>query len=231
MCAASPIDRRCTTSCPCSPLARTCSQAEAPQQRLDACHEFQHREGLGQVVVGAQLQAKDAVHLARPCADDDDRRVARHGAGAAADLEAVHAGQHQVEHQRVPMAALQFAQARVAVRGVFDHIAFVAQVHAQQFGDVGVVLDDQHAFGSVHGTDCPANRLLELSRLIELCVMNRPWGAPKNRLHDQHRHRKHRTRCPPHPPAVDAHHALAQCPCGAGAGDERLAHLQRIAPL
>jgi hypothetical protein len=126
---------------------------------LHARHQLQHRERLGQVVVGAQLQPEDAVHFARPRADDDDRRVARHGAGAAADLEAVDAGQHQVEHQRVPAAALQFAQAGMAVGGMLHGIALVAQVHAQKFGDVGVVLDDQHAFGGVHGADCPAIRV------------------------------------------------------------------------
>ena len=56
-------------------------------------------------------------------------------------------GQHQVEDQRVPAAALQFAHARIAIGGVRHRIALVAQVHAQQLGDVGVVLDDQDAFG------------------------------------------------------------------------------------
>ena len=45
-----------------------------------ARHQFQHREGLGQVVVGAELQPEDAVHLAGARAGDDDRRVARHRA-------------------------------------------------------------------------------------------------------------------------------------------------------
>ena len=33
----------------------------------------------------------------------------------------------------------------MAVGRMLDRVAFVAQVHAQQFGDMGVVLDDQHA--------------------------------------------------------------------------------------
>ncbi|MDT4836680.1 hypothetical protein FQZ97_703890 [compost metagenome] len=128
------------------------------------------------------------MHFARARAHDDDGRVARHGTGAAADLEAVDAGQHEVEHQRVPLAALQRAQAGVAVGGVLDRVALVAQVHAQQLGNVGVVLDDQHAFGGVHGRDCPARRASELSRFFELCVMNRRGGAPNNPAHaDTHR--------------------------------------------
>jgi hypothetical protein len=34
---------------------------------------------------------------------------------------------------------------------MFDRIAFVAQVQAQQFRDVGVVFDYQYASGRVHG--------------------------------------------------------------------------------
>ena len=123
----------------------------AAQQRPYPRHQLQHREGLGQVVVGAQLQAQDAVHLAGTGAGDDDGRVARHAARALADLQAVHARQHQVQHQRVPAALFQPAHAFMTVGGMLDRVAFVAQVHAQQFGDVGVVLDDQHAAGGFHG--------------------------------------------------------------------------------
>ena len=76
--------------------------------------------------------------------------VARHAARALADLQAVHARQHQVQHQRVPAAPFQPAHAFMTVGGMLDRVAFVAQ-HAQQFGDVGVVLDDQHAAGGFHG--------------------------------------------------------------------------------
>ena len=36
------------------------------------------------------------------------------------------------------------------VGGVFHRIALVTQVHAQQLCDVGVVFDDQDAFGGFH---------------------------------------------------------------------------------
>ncbi len=90
------------------------------------------------------------MHFARPCAGDDDRRVAGHGTGAPADLETVDTGQHQVEDQRVPATALQFTNAGVAVGGMRHGVALVVQMHAQQLGDVGIVFDDQHAFGGFH---------------------------------------------------------------------------------
>ena len=69
------------------------------------------------------------------------------------------------------------------VGGMRHGIAFVVQVHAQQFGDVGVVLDDQYALGGVHGTDCRAKRAAELSRLIEDSVMNRRGGTAHTAPH------------------------------------------------
>jgi hypothetical protein len=52
------------------------------QQRFDPGHQFQHGKRLGQVIVGPQFQAENAVHFAGAGAGDDDRRVARHGPGA-----------------------------------------------------------------------------------------------------------------------------------------------------
>jgi len=120
------------------------------QQRFHACHQFQHREGLGQVIVCAQFQAENAVHFTGARTGDDDRRVARHRTGALADLQAVHTGQHQVQHQRAPRLRLQQGQALVAGGGMGDLIAFIAQVHAQQVGDVDIVFDDQDALGTAH---------------------------------------------------------------------------------
>lgn len=68
----------------------------------------------------------------------------------AADLQAIDAGQHQVEDQRVPTALLQQAQAFAAVGAVHHLEVFVAQVQADQVGNVGVVLDHQDSFGLIH---------------------------------------------------------------------------------
>ncbi len=125
----------------------------AAQKRPHPRHQLQHGERLGQIVVRAQLQPQDAVHLAGSRAGDDDGRIARHGACALADLKAVDARQHQVQHQRVPAAFLQPPHAFVAVRGMLDGIAFVPQVQTQQFRDVGVVFDDEYASWRVHGRE------------------------------------------------------------------------------
>src|SRR5471030_2936493 len=66
------------------------------------------------------------MHFARTGADDDDRRVARHVACAAADLQTVDTRQHEVEDQRVPAAFFQLCDPQIAVTGVGYFKPFIA---------------------------------------------------------------------------------------------------------
>ncbi len=91
------------------------------QQRFDPGHQFEHRKGFGQVIVGAEFEPENPVHFAGARTGNDDRGVAGHGAGAAADFQAIDAGQHQVEDQCVPASLLQQAHAFIAV-GAVHHL-------------------------------------------------------------------------------------------------------------
>ncbi|MNG03100.1 hypothetical protein D3C84_861620 [compost metagenome] len=90
------------------------------------------------------------MHFAGARTGDDDRRVARHGAGAAADFQAIDAGQHQVENQGIPVALLQQAHAFGAVGAVHDLELLITQMQADQVGDMQVILDHEDAFGLFH---------------------------------------------------------------------------------
>ena len=73
----------------------------APQQRLDPAHQLAQPERLGQVVVGAELEADDLVDLVVAGGQDEDRRLRPGRAQPAEDLEAVHARQAHVEDDEV----------------------------------------------------------------------------------------------------------------------------------
>ena len=73
----------------------------APQERLDPAHQLAQPERLGQVVVGAELQADDLVDLVVAGRQDEDRRLGAGRAEPAQDLEAVDARQADVEHDEV----------------------------------------------------------------------------------------------------------------------------------
>ncbi|MNN75964.1 hypothetical protein D3C81_1922990 [compost metagenome] len=86
----------------------------------------------------------------RAGAGDNDWRIARHIACAAADFQAIDARQHQIEDQRVPTSLFQHCHALIAIGRVADVIAFIAQMQLQQFGDMAVVFDDQDSFCLFH---------------------------------------------------------------------------------
>ncbi len=67
------------------------------------------------------------------------------GREPAEDLDAVDAGQHQVEDDEVGRAVLGRAQGSRTVRGAVDVEAGVAQVAVDDLGDEGIVIDDEDA--------------------------------------------------------------------------------------
>src|SRR3954451_12080151 len=81
-------------------VGRLADHPRAPQRRLDPAAELAHREGLGYVVVGADLQPRDLVGLTSLRGQHDDRHLAAR-AQLAADFDPVQLGQHQVEDHEV----------------------------------------------------------------------------------------------------------------------------------
>ena len=82
-------------------LARRLDVSGAPQQHLDARHQLAHRERLAQVVVGADLEAEHAVELLLARRHEDDRQRLGPRAQPAAQFEAVHPRQADVEDHEV----------------------------------------------------------------------------------------------------------------------------------
>lgn len=74
----------------------------ATKQRFDPRNQLLHGERFCQIVIGAGFQPGNAVGFAAAGADDDHRQVARHLTDAAANLQTVNVGQHQVEDHRIP---------------------------------------------------------------------------------------------------------------------------------
>jgi hypothetical protein len=136
----------------------------AAQDGADARQQFARLERLGQVVVGAQLQADDPVHGVALGGEHEHRhlrRMALQRADAAAHLQAVHVGQHEVQDHEVGQGpgvrSLQLRQAALAIRAVRDLQARLAQVLAHHLREAGVVFDHQqlgaHGGSVVGGLD------------------------------------------------------------------------------
>ena len=99
-------------------------------------------------IVGTEAQAAYLVHvfpLGRYHQDGDFLFLA----DAAADLEAVHPGHHDVQQHHVGLELVELFKAFFAVVGRRDLIALLGQVEPQQLADVGIVVHDEdrlHAF-------------------------------------------------------------------------------------
>ncbi|GAA3121809.1 hypothetical protein GCM10020254_81320 [Streptomyces goshikiensis] len=87
-----------------------------PQQRADPRDQLVQGERLDEVVVGARLQAVDALADGVERGQDEDGRTVAHRAQLPADAEAVEDGHHDVEDDRVRLPGRHLGEAREPVR-------------------------------------------------------------------------------------------------------------------
>ncbi|CAM5389245.1 hypothetical protein SALBM217S_09875 [Streptomyces griseoloalbus] len=95
----------------------------AAEQGADPGEEFGEAEGLGDVVVGAGVQADQGAHLVGAGRQHQDRHGVALGAEAAGDFEAVHPGQPQIEDHEVDAALQSGVECRRAVLADLDLVA------------------------------------------------------------------------------------------------------------
>ena len=115
-------------------------------KRIEAHVHFLQRERLDQVVVGAGIEAGQLV-LQRVARGQHQHRglLARLVAQLAADFQAVHAGQVEIQHDRIEFVDHRQVQAGDAIGSEIDRVTAILQIVAEIGGDVRVVLDDQDA--------------------------------------------------------------------------------------
>jgi hypothetical protein len=118
----------------------------APQQGSRARDELVGAEGLGDVVVGAELEPDDAVALLGLGRDHDDGdgRRARLGAQRAADLEARHARQHQVQDREIDGVVSRVGQRLGARRREMRGPAVLFDVTSDQLADVAIIFRNEN---------------------------------------------------------------------------------------
>ena len=108
--------------------------------------QLAQRKGLGDVVVGAQLQPDHLVDLTFLCRQHDDRDIALL-AEDATNLEAVQLGEHEVQQDQVRARAAGLGHAVGAVLGDGHRVSLFLEVEAERISNGGVILDDKDALG------------------------------------------------------------------------------------
>ncbi len=128
------------------------ARLHAAQHGVDARGQLARVERLGQVVVGADLEADDAIDVLAAGGEQDDGNGGTLSQGTQ-NLEAVLLGQHHIQnHQPVAAARRQIDGARARVVG-FDVEPLGAQQLADQVAQLPIVVDDEDRPGR-HRSDC-----------------------------------------------------------------------------
>ena len=113
-------------------------------QRADARDQLAPFDRLGQIVVGAQIEAGDPVVELVEAGEDDHRRRDLRGAQLAQDFVAGQVGQQQVEQDDVVGVLLEFLDAFGAEARHVTGETLGAQHQRDAVGGRGIVLDKQH---------------------------------------------------------------------------------------
>ncbi len=107
-------------------------------------------EGLGHVVVGAELEADDAVDFLTARRQHDHRRAGVF-VQALADRQAVFAGHHVVQHHQADIAAAQHLVHFPAAGGGVHFETVLAKEAGNQVAQFEVIIDDQDAGSGGNG--------------------------------------------------------------------------------
>src|SRR5262245_22054940 len=116
------------------------------EDRVDALHQLSGAEGLGDVVVGAHLEAHLLIHVAPLRGEQDHRDVARLlvALERLAGLVAVELRHHDVEHDQVGLLGLRLLDGLLAVERRDDRVPLHSKTEVEDVDDVDLVIHDQN---------------------------------------------------------------------------------------
>ena len=129
--------------------------AGAADERAQPRQDFFHPERLGDVVVGAAVDALDLLVPAAARRQDEHRQRQAGVAPAAQQREPVDLRQAEIEHDRVVALGLAEEVGALAVAGAVHGVAGVRQGARQLLRQPGFVFDDQ----DLHRISLPSFRL------------------------------------------------------------------------
>ncbi len=136
----------------------------APQHRPQPGQQLADAERLFHIVVGAQVEGVDLLHLAMAGGQDQDRPLVE-PPRPLQRLLAVHVRQAKIQHHGVRRAPGQLAQPGLAGVGADRLVAGGRQRRSQEAVDLRLVVDDQDA-RAMDGHSSPFGVRVDLGREI-----------------------------------------------------------------
>jgi hypothetical protein len=114
------------------------------QPGSDPGHQFGEPERLGDVVVGASIQADDDVRFLCTRGQHDDGKIWMLGSYLAAHIETVDVGQGEIEEDKVESDFVASLQRWVASGDVNDVEIFRSQDSDERFTNSSVIFNEQN---------------------------------------------------------------------------------------
>ena len=118
----------------------------AAQHGANPGHHFGRVEGLDHIVIGAQAQGQQLVHIVGQGRHHDDRNfavIANH----AQYVYAIHLGQMDVQQNKVGAQLSEVLQSFFAILCHADAQAIALQIGAEHAGNTRLILNDEHHGG------------------------------------------------------------------------------------
>ena len=120
--------------------------AVSAQMGFYAGNDFQRVKGLGDIVVCAQHQTLDFIHVLYPGSQHDNgEKIIL--ADVFAELEAIHIGQHHVQKRQINLAMSHTFCGILPLVKLVYLIAFICQVEFQQISHFLFIINYQNSIG------------------------------------------------------------------------------------
>ena len=103
----------------------------AAHDGIDTHHELFHREWLGDIVIGTNLEALEDVFLKCFSGEEDYRHLAVDGADFLGELETIFLGHHDIKHANVVLAFKEGLVATLAIGKEVGIITFGLKILSQ----------------------------------------------------------------------------------------------------
>ncbi len=152
----------------------------AAQKGVRARHEFADAKRLGDVIVRPEVQAENDVFLLALGREHDDGRLDAALAHRAADLVAVHFGEHDIEQYQVVIARKRQREAALSLRGGIDHAAARDEVVLQPAEQRRIVFDNQDTAAGHAGVPRATVKVLPFPGWLETRTVP-PCASTRNR--------------------------------------------------
>ena len=124
------------------------------QQRPDAREQLGECERLGEVIVGALVEADNPIFDRVLRRQDEYRRLNAAFAQRGEDIDTIAARQHQIEQQKVEGGLICEEEAFFSGRRNRDFIVLRLESRAQRIRDLCFILDNQNAHGVLRIESC-----------------------------------------------------------------------------